>query len=100
YGIPVPAGAPARSVREAADAARRLAGEVWMVKAQVHAGGRGKAGGVRKVDGLDALQAETDRMLGTQLITDQGPAGGQPVNLVLIEQPAEIARELYLGAVV
>ena len=71
-----------------------------MVKAQVHAGGRGKAGGVKIVDNEEDLQAAVKALLGTRLVTYQTDAHGQPVNQVLIEQPSEIARELYLGAVI
>ncbi|MBE0511121.1 MAG: ADP-forming succinate--CoA ligase subunit beta [Chromatiales bacterium] len=100
YGIPVPPGQVACSVAEAEHAAQALGGGRWVVKAQVHAGGRGKAGGVKLVDSLDALQQEADRLLGSRLVTHQSSAIGQPINQLLIESTSSIARELYLAAVV
>ena len=100
YGIPVPRGAVARTTLEAADAARELGGERWVLKAQVHAGGRGKAGGIRLVDDLAAVEREADRMLGARLVTGQSAAEGLPIETLLIEEPLAIARELYLGALV
>jgi succinyl-CoA synthetase beta subunit len=99
YGLPVPLGKPASTVEEALAAAEALGGNAWMVKAQVHAGGRGKAGGVKYVTSKEAVAAETKRLLGRRLVTFQTDEHGQPVNQVLIAQPCDIARELYLGAV-
>ncbi len=100
YGIPVPRGAVARTTLEAADAARELGGERWVLKAQVHAGGRGKAGGIRLVDDIAAVEQQADRLLGARLITGQSAAEGLPIETLLIEEPLAIARELYLGALV
>jgi len=100
FGIPVPAGRPAFSVREAMAAAEELGGDQWIVKAQVHAGGRGKAGGVQRVSGRAELEAAVDRMLGTRLVTHQTGPGGQPVDRILVESPSSIARELYLACLV
>ena len=99
YGLPVPLGKPASTVEEALRVAEALGGSAWMVKAQVHAGGRGKAGGVKYVNSKDALATEAQRLLGQRLVTFQTDAHGQPVNQVLIAQPCDIQRELYLGAV-
>jgi succinyl-CoA synthetase beta subunit len=99
YGLPVPLGKPASTVEEALRVAEALGGSAWMVKAQVHAGGRGKAGGVKYVNSKDALATEAQRLLGQRLVTFQTDARGQPVNQVLIAQPCDIQRELYLGAV-
>jgi succinyl-CoA synthetase beta subunit len=96
-GIPVPASVPAASLDEAVAAAQRLGGDTWVVKAQVHAGGRGKAGGVKKVTGREALESAVKALLGARLVTHQTSAAGQPVNQVLIEAPSGIARELYLA---
>jgi succinyl-CoA synthetase beta subunit len=100
YGIPVQSGEIAESPEEAVRRAESLGGKAWLVKAQVHAGGRGKAGGVKFTTDLKELKAEADRLLGSQLITKQSAPDGQPVNCVLIAAAADIAHELYLGAVV
>lgn len=100
YGIPVPAGRPASSVNEALMAADALGGDAWVVKAQIHGGGRGKAGGVVKVAGRDRLQKTAAGLLGTRLVTQQTGAAGQPVDRVLIETPRAVARELYLACLV
>ena len=100
YAIPVPPGQAAASVAEAVAAAQALGGETWIVKAQVHAGGRGKAGGVKKVSGRAALETAVKGLLGTRLVTHQTNAKGQPVNQVLIEAPSSIARELYLACLI
>jgi succinyl-CoA synthetase beta subunit len=100
YAIPVPPGQAAASVADAVAAAQALGGETWIVKAQVHAGGRGKAGGVKKVSGRAALEAAVKWLLGTRLVTHQTTADGQPVNQVLIEAPRSIARELYLACLI
>ncbi len=100
YGIPVPQGRVAGSVTEAEHAAQELGGERWVVKAQVHAGGRGKAGGVKLVSSMVELKSEADRLLGSRLVTHQSGADGQPINEVLVEGVSDIARELYLSVVV
>lgn len=100
YGLPIPLGKPASTVEEALAAAEALGGNAWMVKAQVHAGGRGKAGGVKYVTSKEAVAAESKRLLGRRLVTLQTDEHGQPVNQVLIARPCDIKRELYLGAVV
>ena len=97
YGIPVPNGHVAASVDEAAAAAQKLGGPVWVVKAQVHAGGRGKAGGVKVVKDIDAVRAATTAMLGTHLVTKQTGAEGLPVNQVYVESGSAIEREIYLS---
>ncbi len=99
YGIPVPNGKVAFSASEAVEAARSLSGDQYIVKAQVHAGGRGKAGGVKFVDNAEQAGEVADSMLGTNLITIQTDASGQPINRILIEETCDIANELYLGAV-
>ncbi|ANX04912.1 ADP-forming succinate--CoA ligase subunit beta [Immundisolibacter cernigliae] len=100
YGIAAPRGEVADSPKAAKAAAGRVPGSRWVVKAQVHAGGRGKAGGVKLVDSPDAVAEAAEAMLGTRLVTYQTAADGQPVNSVLVEEVSHIARELYLGAVV
>jgi succinyl-CoA synthetase beta subunit len=97
YGIPVPAGKVAASGEEAAAVARALGGAVWVVKAQVHAGGRGKAGGVKLVRDVDAVREAAAGMLGKRLVTPQTAAEGLPVGRVYVELGSEIARELYLS---
>ena len=97
YGIPVPAGKVAASADEAADAARALGGTVWMVKAQVHAGGRGKAGGVQLARDPDAVGVAAAHMLGRALVTQQTGREGLPVERVYIESGSDIAREIYLS---
>ena len=100
YGIPVPAGQPAHSVKEALRCASELGGDGWVVKAQVHAGGRGKAGGVKVARSIGDLETIVRDMLGTRLITRQSAPTGQPVNCVLVQQLADIAAEYYLGMLV
>jgi len=100
YGIPVPAGQVAASAPESVQAARTLGGEAWIVKAQVHAGGRGKAGGVKKAQGVAEVENAAKALLGTRLVTHQTTADGQPVNRVLVETPSEIRRELYLACLI
>jgi len=100
YGIPVPAGKTVSTAAEADEARAALGGDAWVVKAQVHAGGRGKAGGVKKVARPAELAATVTAMLGTRLVTHQTGPGGQPVGQVLIEAPCAIARELYLACLV
>ena len=100
YQIPVPRGIPATSVAGARQAASDLGGEAWVVKAQAHTGGRGKAGGVVLVDSLARVEEEAERLLGSQLVTRQSGADGLPVHTVLIEEPTAFERELYLSVLV
>ena len=100
YGIPVPRGIPAESPNDAVKAAQELGGDLWVVKAQVHAGGRGKAGGVKLARSMDEVREFTDKMLGTILVTHQTGPEGLPVNTVYIEQGSDIDRELYLSMLV
>ncbi|TDJ34383.1 MAG: ADP-forming succinate--CoA ligase subunit beta [Gammaproteobacteria bacterium] len=100
YDIPVPAGAVASSSPEAREIAQQLGGSGWVVKAQVHAGGRGKAGGVKLVKSLDELTRVVDEMLGMRIRTPQTGAEGLPVNQVLVAELTEIGSELYLSALV
>ncbi|MFT4059029.1 MAG: ADP-forming succinate--CoA ligase subunit beta [Legionella sp.] len=100
YNLPVPRGEVAYNVDDALQVASQLSTSRWVVKAQVHAGGRGKAGGVKLVSNKDELAAAVKALLGTRLVTYQTDAHGQPVNAVLIEETCDIGRELYLGAVV
>ncbi|HAT8178968.1 TPA: ADP-forming succinate--CoA ligase subunit beta [Legionella pneumophila] len=100
YDLPVPRGEVAYNVEDALLVASQLSTSRWVVKAQVHAGGRGKAGGVKLVSTKDELAAVAKSMLGTRLVTYQTDARGQPVNAILVEETCEIDRELYLGAVV
>ena len=100
YGLPAPVGDVAFSVEEALQVAAKLSTSKWVVKAQVHAGGRGKAGGVKIVSSKEELSQVTNSLLGTRLVTYQTDEKGQPVNSVLVEETCDIARELYLGAVV
>jgi succinyl-CoA synthetase beta subunit len=97
YGIPVPAGHVASTPEEAADAARRLGGGLWVVKAQVHAGGRGKAGGVKLAKSVAEVTAAAAGMLGKRLTTKQTGAEGLPINQVYVEVGSKIERELYLS---
>ncbi len=100
YGIPVPQGIVADSAEAAVAAAEALGGELWVVKAQVHAGGRGKAGGVKLAKTLDAVREAAAGMLGQQLVTPQTDAAGLPINQVYVESGSNIDRELYLSMVV
>ncbi len=100
YGIPVPKGRVVAAADAAGAAATELGGGRWVVKAQVHAGGRGKAGGVVLVDSAERVTAEATRLLGSRLYTRQSGPEGLPVESLLIEEPTAIARELYLGALV
>src|ERR1700678_2317 len=99
YAIPVPRGQVAASPEEAVAAARRLGGSLWVIKAQVHAGGRGKAGGVKVAKDLDAVRTATQSMLGTVLVTHQTGPEGLPVRRVYVELGSKIAREIYLSLV-
>jgi succinyl-CoA synthetase beta subunit len=100
YGIPVPKGIPADSGDAAVKAAEELGGDLWVVKAQVHAGGRGKAGGVKLARSLDEVREHADAMLGKTLVTHQTGPEGLPINIVYVEQGSDIARELYLSMLV
>jgi succinyl-CoA synthetase beta subunit len=100
YGIPVPAGYPAHTADDAVEAAKDLGGNGWVVKAQVHAGGRGKAGGVKLTRSLTEVKETAARLLGSRLVTPQTGPEGLPVNTVLVESASQIARELYLSLLV
>ncbi|MBL4585367.1 MAG: ADP-forming succinate--CoA ligase subunit beta [Pseudomonadales bacterium] len=100
YGLPTSNGVVATTVEEAIAAADKVAGDRWVVKVQVHAGGRGKAGGVKLVDTKEEIGEFAKQWLGKNLVTYQTDAGGQPVNKILIEECTDIAQELYLGAVI
>ncbi len=99
YGIPVPSGRPAHSIKEALRHAADSQGP-WVVKAQVHAGGRGKAGGVKFCDSLDKVESVVRDLLGKRLVTKQSGPEGQPVNCVLVQRASNIAGELYLAMLV
>ncbi len=100
FGAPVPKGVPAFSVDEATRAAEQLGGPIWVVKAQIHAGGRGKGGGVKVVKSVTEVQQEAERMLGMTLVTHQTGPHGKQVHRLYIEEGSAIARELYLSALV
>jgi succinyl-CoA synthetase beta subunit len=100
FGLPVPKGFPAFSVDEAVAAAGKLPGPVYVVKAQIHAGGRGKAGGVKVVKSIDAVKAEAERMLGMTLVTKQTGEAGRLVRRLYVEDGANIAKEYYLSVLV
>ena len=100
YQIPVPKGVTVSTPEAAAGACAQLGGTRWVVKAQVHAGGRGKAGGVVLVDSPDGAQTEARRLLGSRLVTHQSGPDGLPIDALLIEEPTAIARELYLSCLV
>src|SRR5215216_6441251 len=100
YGVPTPRGFAAMSVDEALDAAKKLGGKVWVVKAQIHAGGRGKGGGVKVAKSLDQVRDLSKQILGMQLKTHQTGPQGQKVRRLLVEEGADIKKELYVGMVV
>ena len=100
FGVPVPRGAAAFAAAEAVEAARDLGGPVWVVKAQIHAGGRGKAGGVKVVKSIDDVKREAERLLGATLITHQTGPHGKVVNRIYVEEGSAIDREFYLSALV
>ncbi|MCP5431990.1 MAG: ADP-forming succinate--CoA ligase subunit beta [Alphaproteobacteria bacterium] len=100
FGVPVPRGYPAMSAAEAVAAAEKLGGPVWVVKAQIHAGGRGKAGGVKVVKTIDEVKKEATRLLGSTLVTHQTGPHGKEVHRLYIEEGSAIARELYLSVLV
>ncbi|MFT6397768.1 MAG: succinyl-CoA synthetase beta subunit [Bradymonadia bacterium] len=99
YGVAVPRGFPAFTVDEAVAAAEKLGGDIWVVKAQIHAGGRGKGGGVKLARSIDEVRTISNEILGMQLITHQTGPAGQKVRRLYIEEGAAIDRELYLGVV-
>ena len=100
YGVPVPRGIPAFSVDEAVKAAQSLGGPVWVVKAQIHAGGRGKGGGVKLARSIDEVRDLSGKILGMQLVTHQTGPAGQKVRRLLIEEGADIRKELYVAMIV
>ena len=100
YGLPVSTGYACDTAQEAAEAASKIGGDKWVVKAQVHAGGRGKAGGVKLVSSKEEIRAFAEQWLGKNLVTYQTDEKGQPVSKILVEECTDIAQELYLGAVV
>jgi succinyl-CoA synthetase beta subunit len=100
FGIPVPPGQIARTPEEAVDAAKAIGGDFWVVKAQIHAGGRGKAGGVKLCRSLDEVRQHADAMLGTRMSTYQTAGVALPVDTVLVTKATDIAKELYLSMLV
>ena len=100
YGVPVPRGYPAFSVDEAVKGANELGGPVWVVKAQIHAGGRGKAGGVKVVKSVDEVKKEATRLLGMTLVTHQTGPHGKQVNRLYIEEGSPIDKEFYLSMLI
>ncbi|HTH62558.1 MAG TPA: ADP-forming succinate--CoA ligase subunit beta [Paraburkholderia sp.] len=100
FGVAVPRGKPVFSVDDAVKAAEELGGPVWVVKAQIHAGGRGKGGGVKVAKSLDQVREYANQILGMQLVTHQTGPEGQPVKRLLIEEGADIKQELYVSLVV
>src|SRR5262245_48685608 len=100
FGVPVPRGIPAMSVDKAVKAAKEMGGPVWVVKAQIHAGGRGKAGGVKVVKSIDDVKKEATRILGSTLVTHQTGPQGKKVNRLYIEEGSAIDREFYLSALI
>src|SRR5438067_1699275 len=100
FGVATPRGFPAFSVDEAVEAAKKLGGKVWVVKAQIHAGGRGKGGGVKVAKSLEEVRQLSSKILGMQLVTHQTGPAGQKVRRLLIEEGADIKKELYAGMVV
>src|SRR5882762_8554425 len=100
FGVPVPRGYPAMSVAEAAKGAKDLGGPVWVVKAQIHAGGRGKAGGVKIVKSIEDVEKEAKRLLGSTLVTHQTGPQGKQVHRLYIEEASAIEHEYYLSALV
>ena len=99
FGVPTPRGIPAFTVQEAVEAAQKLGGPVWVVKAQIHAGGRGKGGGVKLARSIEEVKKVAGEILGMQLVTHQTDAAGQKVRRLLIEDGADIKKEYYVSAV-
>jgi succinyl-CoA synthetase beta subunit len=100
YQIPVPYGVAVESAKQAREAAQEMGAGPWVVKAQAHTGGRGKAGGVVVVDDLDQVEREAGRMLANRIVTKQTGADGLPVSYILVEEPSDIANELYLSLLI
>src|ERR1700710_117865 len=100
FGVPVPKGIPAFSAGEAVQAAEQLGGPVWVVKAQIHAGGRGKAGGVKVVKSIEDVKKEATRILGSTLVTHQTGPKGKVVNRIYVEDGSAIDKEFYLSMLV
>ncbi|MGI4983893.1 MAG: ATP-grasp domain-containing protein, partial [Janthinobacterium lividum] len=100
FGVAVPRGKAVFNVDEAVKAAEELGGPVWVVKAQIHAGGRGKGGGVKVAKSIDQVREYAGQILGMQLVTHQTSEAGQKVSRLLIEEGADIKKELYIGLVV
>ncbi|MEE8350712.1 MAG: ADP-forming succinate--CoA ligase subunit beta, partial [Rhodospirillales bacterium] len=100
YGVPVPTGRVAATAEEAGSATEKLGGDSWVVKAQVHAGGRGRAGGIKIVKSADAARGAAEKMLGQRLVTAQTGAEGKVVNRVYVEKACDITKEIYLAAMV
>ena len=97
FGVPIPRGVACFSVDEALEAAKKLGGKVWVVKAQIHAGGRGKGGGVKVVKSPEEVREWAGKILGMQLKTHQTGPQGQKVRRILLEEGADIRKEFYLG---
>src|SRR5438094_300577 len=100
YGVATPRGVPCFSVSQAEAAARELGGKVWVVKAQIHAGGRGKGGGVNLANSIDEVREHAQKILGMTLVTHQTGPQGRVVKRLLVEEGASIEKELYVGMVV
>ena len=100
YGISVSKGVPIRELSEVRNAIKSLNGDKWVMKVQVHAGGRGKAGGVELVSSIEEAAAFVEKWLGKNLVTFQTDEKVQPINIILIEECSDIEEELYLGAVI
>ncbi len=100
FGVPVPRGVPALTVEDAVKGARDLGGPVWVVKAQIHAGGRGKAGGVKVVKSVEDVRREAQRLIGSTLVTHQTGPHGKTVTRLYVEEGSAIEREFYLSALV
>jgi len=100
YGIPVPFGYAVQTAKEARSAAEDMGGDRWVVKAQAHTGGRGKAGGVVLVDSPDRVESESERILSARIVTNQTGPEGLPVSYILVEEPTDIEEELYISALV
>jgi succinyl-CoA synthetase beta subunit len=99
FGVPVPRGIPAFTVQEAVEAAQKLGGPVWVVKAQIHAGGRGKGGGVKVAKTIDDVKEKSEAILGMQLKTHQTGPEGQKVRRLYVEDGADIGKEFYISLV-
>ncbi|MBN8921422.1 MAG: acetate--CoA ligase family protein, partial [Rhizobiales bacterium] len=100
FGVPVPKGVPAFTVEEAVSGAHQFPGPVWVVKAQIHAGGRGKAGGVKVVKSVGDVETEAKRLLGSTLVTKQTGPAGRVVRRLYIEEGSDIDREFYVSILV